>query len=73
MWLRRKEMDRKMDRNTRNQRGNVPKKAAMTESGIYVQITKSCIDHAHVQTASFHQEALYQLNNRINPPVNGAS
>lgn len=73
MWLRREEMDRKMDRNTRNQGGNNPKKAAMTESGIYVQITKTCIDHAHVQMASFHLEAHYQLNNRIDPPVNGAS
>lgn len=73
MWLRRKEMDRKMDGNTRNQGGNIPKKAAMTESGIFVPIITSCIDHAHVQMVSFYQEALYQLNNRINPPVNGTS
>lgn len=73
MWRRRKEMDRKTDGYTRNQRGNIPKKAAVTESRIYVRLMKSCIDHAHVQMASFHQEALYQLNNRINPPVNGTT
>lgn len=58
MWLSRKEMDRKMDENTRNQRGNIPKKAAMTESGIHVRIIKSCIDHAHVQMASLDGSTL---------------
>lgn len=55
MWLRRKEMDRQMDGNTRNQRGNIQNQAVVIERGIYVEIIKSCIDHAHIQMASFHR------------------
>lgn len=73
MWLRRKEWTERWTETQGTREETFQKKAAMTESGIYVQIIKSCIDHAHVPMASFHQEALYQLNNRINSPVNGTS